>query len=91
MTYLIEYLGEFEFIFETVLGDVSGDQMGYFEANKTESKISCLGTFKRGLYTYCFLNLNVELSMIKVDFALGIQTISHLRYYSIIFLDCFNL
>ncbi len=46
MTFLIEYLGEFEFIFETVLGYVSGDQMGSFEAKKTESKISCLGTFK---------------------------------------------
>ncbi len=46
MTYLIEYLGEFEFISETVLGYVSGDQMGYFEAKKTELKISCLGTFK---------------------------------------------
>jgi hypothetical protein len=45
-TYLIEYLGEFEFIFETVLGYVSGDQMGSFEAKKTKSKISCLGTFK---------------------------------------------
>ena len=47
MTYLIEYLGEFEFIFKTVLGYVSGDQMGSFEAKKTESKISCLGTFKQ--------------------------------------------
>ncbi len=46
MTYLIEYLGEFEFIFETVLGYVSGDQMDYFEGKKTESKISRLGTFK---------------------------------------------
>ncbi len=46
-TYLIEYLGEFEFIFETVIGYVSGDQMGYFEGKKTESKISCLGTFKQ--------------------------------------------
>ncbi len=46
MTYLIEYLAEFEFIFKTVLGYVSGDQMVYFEAKKTESKISCLGTFK---------------------------------------------
>jgi hypothetical protein len=46
VTYLIEYLGEFEFIFETVLGYVSGDQMDYFEAKKMESKISCLGTFK---------------------------------------------
>ncbi len=46
MTYLIEYLGEFEFIFETVVDYVSGDQMGSFETKKTESKISCLGTFK---------------------------------------------
>jgi hypothetical protein len=46
LTYLIEYIGEFEFIFETVLGYVSEDQMGYFEAKKTESKISRLGTFK---------------------------------------------
>jgi hypothetical protein len=46
VTYLIKYLGEFEFIFETVLVYVSGDQMGSFEAKKTKSKISRLGTFK---------------------------------------------
>ena len=45
MTYLIKYLGEFEFIFETVLDYVSGGLMGSFEAKNTESKISCLGTF----------------------------------------------
>ncbi len=38
MTYLIEYLGEFKFIFETVLGYVSGDQMGSFEAKKRSRK-----------------------------------------------------
>ncbi len=38
MTYLIEYLGEFEFIFETVLGYVSGDQMGSFKAKKRSRK-----------------------------------------------------
>jgi hypothetical protein len=38
VTYLIEYLGEFEFIFETVLGYVSGDQIGYFEAKKRSRK-----------------------------------------------------
>ncbi len=54
MTYLIEYLGEFEFVFETVLGYVSGDQMEYFEAKKTESKISCLGTFKPLKKVLCF-------------------------------------
>jgi hypothetical protein len=38
VTYLIEYLGKFEFIFETVLGYVSGDQMGYFERKKRSRK-----------------------------------------------------
>jgi hypothetical protein len=52
VTYLIEYLGEFEFIFGTVLGNVSGDQMGYFEGKKTESKISRLGTFKMGGFIF---------------------------------------
>jgi hypothetical protein len=59
-TYLIEYLGEFEFIFKTVLGYVSGDQVGSFEAKKTKSKISCLGTFNKLKPWKCkkhFLNL----------------------------------
>jgi hypothetical protein len=38
VTYLIEYLGEFEFIFKTVLGYVSGNQMGSFEAKKRSRK-----------------------------------------------------
>ncbi len=38
MTYLIKYLGEFEFIFETVLGYVLEDQMGSFEAKKQSRK-----------------------------------------------------
>ncbi len=38
MTYLIEYLCEFKFIFKTVLGYVSGDQMGFFEAKKQSRK-----------------------------------------------------
>ncbi len=44
VTYLIEYLGEFEFIFETILDYESGDQMGSFDEKKQPSKISCLGT-----------------------------------------------
>jgi hypothetical protein len=43
VTYLIEYLGEFEFIFETVLGYVSGDRMGYFEAKKNGVENLMLG------------------------------------------------
>jgi hypothetical protein len=55
VTYLIEYLGEFEFICETILDHESGDQMGSFDAKKPPSKISCLGTFKfkTFLQTYC--------------------------------------
>jgi hypothetical protein len=49
VTYLIEYLGEFEFIFETILDYESRDQMGSFDAKKPPSKISCLGTFKSGV------------------------------------------
>ncbi len=45
VTYLIEYLGEFEFIFETILDYESGDQLGSFDAKNPPSKISCLGTF----------------------------------------------
>jgi hypothetical protein len=46
VTFIIEYLGEFKFIFETILDNESGDQMGSFDEKKTPSKISCLGTFK---------------------------------------------
>jgi hypothetical protein len=38
MTYVIEYLGEFEFIFETVLDYESGDQMGTFDAKNRHRK-----------------------------------------------------
>jgi hypothetical protein len=34
-TYLIEYLGKFEFIFEIILDYESGDQMGSFDAKTT--------------------------------------------------------
>ncbi len=44
MTYLIEYLGEFEFIFETVLGYVSGDQLGTFKM------ALCRSVLENGLY-----------------------------------------
>jgi hypothetical protein len=47
LTYLIKYLGKFEFIFKTILDYESGDQRGSFDAKKPPSKISCLGIFKR--------------------------------------------
>ncbi len=38
VTYLIEYLGEFEFIFETILDHESRDHMGSFDAKKRHRK-----------------------------------------------------
>jgi hypothetical protein len=35
VTYLIEYQGKFEFIFETILDYESGDQMGTFDAKNS--------------------------------------------------------
>jgi hypothetical protein len=43
MTYLIEYLGEFKFIFKTILDYESGDQMGSFDAKKTAIENLMLG------------------------------------------------
>jgi hypothetical protein len=53
VTYLIEYLGEFKFIFETILDYESRDQMESFDAKKPPLKISCLGTFN---VPFIFLN-----------------------------------
>jgi hypothetical protein len=39
VTYVIEYLGEFEFIFETVLDYESGDQMGSFDAKNASENL----------------------------------------------------
>jgi hypothetical protein len=38
LTYLIEYLGEFEFIFETILDNESGDQISSFDEKKRHRK-----------------------------------------------------
>jgi hypothetical protein len=38
VTYLIEYWGEFEFIFEIILDYESGDQMGSFDAKNHHRK-----------------------------------------------------
>jgi hypothetical protein len=43
VTYLIEYLGEFKFIFKTILDYESGDQMGSFDAKKTAIENLMLG------------------------------------------------
>jgi hypothetical protein len=38
VTYLIEYLGEFEFIFKTILDYESGEQMDSFDAKNRHQK-----------------------------------------------------
>jgi hypothetical protein len=43
VTYLMEYLGEFKFIFETILDYESGDQIGSFDAKKTAIENLMLG------------------------------------------------
>jgi hypothetical protein len=43
VTYVIEYLGEFEFIFETVLDYESGDQMGTSDFKKNAIENLMLG------------------------------------------------
>jgi hypothetical protein len=59
-----EYLGEFDFIFETNLGYESGNRVGAFDEKKQKSKISCKCTFKEtvspdiGLYLIGSGNLN---------------------------------
>ncbi len=45
MTYLIDYLGEFEFIFETILDYESENQMGSFDAKKPAIENLMLGHF----------------------------------------------
>jgi hypothetical protein len=59
VTCLIEYLGEFKFIFETILDYESDEQMGSFDVKNPPSKISCLGTFKRE----CFQNWRFHINL----------------------------
>jgi hypothetical protein len=43
VTYLIEYLGKFEFIFKTILDYESEDQISSFDAKKTATENLMLG------------------------------------------------
>ncbi len=52
VTYLIEYLGEFEFIFETTLDNESGDQMSSFDENIIGMRVSGLHPDQPGLGTW---------------------------------------
>ncbi len=54
VTYLIEYLGEFKFILETVLGYVSGGQMDSFEAKKRSWKSHAWAPLHKGAQAWDF-------------------------------------
>ncbi len=52
VTYLMEYLGEFEFIFKTILDYESGDQIVSFDAKNCHRKSHAWAplTYVKGLY-----------------------------------------
>ncbi len=50
VTYLIEYLGEFEFIFETILDYESRDQMGSFDAKNRHQKSHAWAPLNRAIF-----------------------------------------
>jgi hypothetical protein len=50
VTYLIEYLGEFEFIFETILDYESRDRRDSFDAKKRHRKSHAWAPLKRQRY-----------------------------------------
>jgi hypothetical protein len=59
--YLIEYLGEFKFIFETILDYESGDQMGSFDAKNRHRKSHSwapLRTYNPDVFSKDWRNLN---------------------------------
>ncbi len=48
VTYLIEYLGEFKFIFETIFDYESGDQIGSFDAKNHHQKSHAWAPLRQG-------------------------------------------
>jgi hypothetical protein len=60
VTYLIEYLGIFEFIFETILDYESGDQMGSFDAKQNAIENLMLGHLSGVLLTLQNFYITVE-------------------------------
>ncbi len=63
MTYLIEYLGEFEFIFEIILAYESGDQMGSFDAKKSHAWAPLSNWY--GWTTFCSNHTSLQLTKTK--------------------------
>ncbi len=52
LTYLIEYLGEFEFIFKTILDNESGDQISSFDEKKRHRKSHAWAPLSRRTHEY---------------------------------------
>jgi hypothetical protein len=80
VTYLIEYLGEFEFIFEIILDNESGDQMGSFDEKKRLRKSHAWAPFrdsaaKKCAYTTQALNPEVVFTVPKFNHKTHSKTI----------------
>jgi hypothetical protein len=63
VSYLIEYLGEFKFIFKTILDCESGDQMGSFDAKNHHRKSHAWAPLMRQSRTYCLQTRKAEISL----------------------------
>ncbi len=53
VTYLIKYLGEFEFIFETILDYESGDQMGSLMKKNRRRKSHAWAPLRISMFNIC--------------------------------------
>jgi hypothetical protein len=62
VTYFIEYLSEFEFIFETILDYESGDQISSFDAKKPSSYTETAHNNRKFEYLGEFLN-KIEIAL----------------------------
>jgi hypothetical protein len=61
VTYLIEYLGKFEFIFKTSLDYESGDQMGSFEAKNRHRKSHAWAPLMQGIHASCSCSMDMDI------------------------------
>jgi hypothetical protein len=63
VTYLIEYLGKFEFIFKTILDYESWDQMGSFDAKKRHQKFHAWAPLTY-LFFRCFQKISHKFALL---------------------------
>jgi hypothetical protein len=70
-------------MFETILDHESRDHIGFFDAKKTPSKISCLGTFKKNIspMKVCLSRPLANIAcQAQVHRTYGPTTVSHILY-----------